>query len=44
MLSQWAMCEDITPTYEVGTNVVTEGNGLCPQKNSRIDYPTLYFW
>ena len=25
ILSQWATRENITPTYEVGTNIVTEG-------------------
>lgn len=31
------------PMSEVWMNIVTEGSGLRPQKNSRIDYPTLYF-
>ena len=36
--------QNFIPMSEVWTNIVTEGGGLSPQKNSRIDYPTLYFF
>lgn len=36
--------QNFIPMSEVWTNIVAEGGGLSPQKNSRIDYPTLYFF
>ena len=37
--------QNFIPMSEVWTNIITGGgSGLCPQKNSRIDYPTLYFF
>ena len=40
------VCKSFPPKPEVWTNVGTEGgsSGTLAKKNSRIDYPTLYFF